>query len=105
MRPGLDWDVALTSLAVAVAFAQASSVQLYAGRAVGAPSPSTAYAPFPSSSRATFIPATAAAMAAPMGGLGASPILGIVLGSAAALVLAALLGGQSFCQKFLPLFY
>lgn len=83
------------SLGVAVPHAQARDVQLYSGRDVGAPSPvpsQNAAAPLASNGRVTFVPSGAADAAAGHSGLSASPILGIVLGCAAALILATLLG-------------
>lgn len=89
---GLAWETSLVSLGVAVPHAQAKDVQLYSGRDIGAPSPApsqNAAAPLTSNDRVTFVPSGAAAGHS---GLSTSPVLGIVLGCAAALILATLLG-------------
>ena len=92
---GLAWDLALVSLQVAAPLAQTSNVQLYTGRDVGAPSPMpsrSAAAPLISNDRVTFVPSGGPAVSAGPSGLSTSPILGIVLGCAAALVLVTVLG-------------
>ncbi|KAK9837642.1 hypothetical protein WJX74_001973 [Apatococcus lobatus] len=92
---GLAWELSLISLGVAVSLAPTKDVQLYSGRDVGAPSPMPsqhAAAPLMSTDRVTFAPAGSPAAAASHSGLSTSPVLGIVLGCAAALILATLLG-------------